>query len=335
MKKIIFESKRLSKLSGINENISDDTVNDTMFGGDDEDESSDEQDVMSSEQDSQIAPALENVYGAGELPDLSQDEKAFKTSKRPIPIEFRYSKSDGWIETKEGSVPAAKGDAIMTGVEGEKWPIQAATFATTYTDLKDGTAVPSRVSPVWAKEMTEPFQVKVSWGDALLQGSPYDYLVQYGVGDYGAVGASIFQKSYNQKQENQEQENQEQDLQEDKMKITRSQLKQLIKEELSRAMSARDALAASHNQNRVNAIKTNKSVTNAVSRPQAGGAYGPDEDYHNAYNEWSEHSALLDRFKLETGLDPDDSPDEFFTWIRGQEKESLSYLDTDKRYSGI
>jgi hypothetical protein len=296
MKKILFESKRLAKLSGINENNKE---------------------------------LLKEVFGDDEIPELSQDEKAFQTSKKPIPAEFRIATEAETIETKEGPVDANPGDAIMTGVEGEQWPIPAEKFASTYDDLEDGTAA-KRDIKVWVKEMPEQFQVKVSWSDALLQGEPGDYLVQYGDNDYGVVGASIFQKSYNQKQENQEV-----DLQENKMKITRSQLKQLIKEEISRAMSARDALAASHNQNRVRDIKTNKSVTNAVSRPQASGAYGPDEDYHNAYNEWSEHSALLDRFKLETGLDPDDSPDEFFAWIRGQEKESLSYLDTDKRYSGI
>ena len=90
---------------------------------------------------------------------------------------------------------AKAGDAIMTGTEGEQWPIPAEKFAQTYDDLGDGTASKKNI-PVFAKEMSEPFQVKVSWSDDLLQGAPGDYLVQYGPGDYGVVGREIFGKTY-------------------------------------------------------------------------------------------------------------------------------------------
>ena len=87
------------------------------------------------------------------------------------------------------------GDAIMTGTEGEQWPIPAEKFAQTYDDLGDGTAAKKNI-PVFAMEMHEPFQVKVSWSDDLLQGEVGDYLVQYGPGDYGVVGREIFGKTY-------------------------------------------------------------------------------------------------------------------------------------------
>ena len=44
--------------------------------------------------------------------------------------------------------------------------------------------------------MQEPFQVKVSWSADLLQGEAGDFLVQYGPGDYGVVGAEIFKETY-------------------------------------------------------------------------------------------------------------------------------------------
>tara|TARA_B100000214_G_scaffold332240_1_gene273639 strand:+ start:913 stop:1362 length:450 start_codon:yes stop_codon:yes gene_type:complete len=136
---------------------------------------------------------LNETIGLDDNPDLSQD--GFKTAKKPIPLQFRYAKGDGWIKTKEGEVRMKAGDAIMTGTEGENWPIPAEKFAQTYDDLGDGTAAKKNI-PVFAKEMDQPFQVKVSWSNDLLQGEPGDYLVQYGPGDYGVVGREIFAKTY-------------------------------------------------------------------------------------------------------------------------------------------
>jgi len=65
---------------------------------------------------------LNETVGLEDNPDLSQD--GFQTAKKPIPLEFRYAETDETIETKEGSVAAKAGDAIMTGTEGEQWPIQ-------------------------------------------------------------------------------------------------------------------------------------------------------------------------------------------------------------------
>jgi hypothetical protein len=75
-------------------------------------------------------------------------------------------------------------------------------------------------------------------------------------------------------------------------------------------------------------------ITNAFQAPAAYGAYGPDDDYHAAYDKWSEHSAILDRFKSETDLDPDQNPAEFFGWLRDLEKENPS-LGLSNRYSGV
>ena len=138
---------------------------------------------------------LNETIGLDEQPDLSQDPDGFETAKKPIPLSFRYAEADETIETKEGPVRATAGAVVMTGTEGEQWPIPAEKFAQTYDDLGDGTAAKKNI-PVFAKEMAVPFQVKVSWSDDLLQGRPSDYLVQYGPGDYGVVGREIFGKTY-------------------------------------------------------------------------------------------------------------------------------------------
>ena len=138
---------------------------------------------------------LNETIGLDEQPELSQDPDGFETAKRPIPLNFRYAEEAETIETKEGPVTAEAGAAIMTGTEGEQWPIPGEKFEQTYDVLEPGTAAKKNI-PVFAKEMAEPFQVKVSWSDDLLGGEAGDYLVQYGPGDYGVVGREIFEKTY-------------------------------------------------------------------------------------------------------------------------------------------
>ena len=138
---------------------------------------------------------LTEAIGADENPDLSQEPDAFETAKKPIPLNFRYAEDGETIETKEGPVNANAGDAVMTGTEGEQWPIPRESFEQTYDILEPGVAAKKDI-PVFAKEMQEPFQVKVTWSDDLLQGEPGDFLVQYGPGDYGVVGREIFRKTY-------------------------------------------------------------------------------------------------------------------------------------------
>jgi hypothetical protein len=138
---------------------------------------------------------LNEAIGGDINPELSQDPDGFESAKKPIPVVFELAGEDKTIETKEGSVRAMAGDAIMTGVEGEQWPIPIEKFNQTYDDLGDGTASKKDI-PVFVKEMSEPFQVKVSWSDDLLSGEAGDYLVQYGPGDYGVVGKDIFLKTY-------------------------------------------------------------------------------------------------------------------------------------------
>jgi len=138
---------------------------------------------------------LREVIGLDDNPDLSQDPGGFETAKKPIPLQFRYADDEETIQTKEGPVSAQKGDAIMTGTEREHWPIPAEKFEQTYNVLEPGLAAKKDI-PVFAKEMIEPFQVKVSWSDDLLRGEGGDYLVQYGPGDYGVVGREIFGRTY-------------------------------------------------------------------------------------------------------------------------------------------
>jgi hypothetical protein len=115
--------------------------------------------------------------------------------KRPILHPYRIAQHDELIQTREGSVQARAGDYVLTGVEGEVWPIPAKKFFATYEVA--GTAIcRKRPIEVLAMQMDRPFIVKVSWQDSALSGEAGDWLVQYGEQSYGVVGESIFAKTY-------------------------------------------------------------------------------------------------------------------------------------------
>ncbi len=51
--------------------------------------------------------------------DLGKDPKAVIAIKKPVLLEVHFAKEDGTVEIKEGQKSYEKGDAIMTGTEGE------------------------------------------------------------------------------------------------------------------------------------------------------------------------------------------------------------------------
>lgn len=140
---------------------------------------------------------VSSVIGDTFMPDLSNDPASFKCFKKPIPLEFRIAQGPEQVKTKEGPVDAKAGDYIMTGTKGENWPIPGDQFNYDILtqDGNTGTAAKKKII-VSAKEMNEPFEVKVSWSSSTLKGKPSDYLVQYGPGDYGVVDREIFEETY-------------------------------------------------------------------------------------------------------------------------------------------
>jgi len=140
---------------------------------------------------------MSGVIGQDVSPDLKTVSGAFATAKLPLPLKFTFAEVGQAVETREGGQHAEVGDAIMTGTEGERWPIPRQTFEETYDVLEPGVAAKKDI-PVHAKQMDEPFSVKPPWSDTALQGEAGDYLVQYGPGDYGTVGREIFGKTYKQ-----------------------------------------------------------------------------------------------------------------------------------------
>lgn len=59
-----------------------------------------------------------------------------KAIKKPIPVNAFQTKKPLDIKTLEGTMHANAGDWILTGVDGEQWPVKNKIFRQTYKILK-------------------------------------------------------------------------------------------------------------------------------------------------------------------------------------------------------
>ena len=118
-----------------------------------------------------------------------------KAFKKALPVPFSFLTADAVIQTLEGPVSAKAGDALMTGVKGEQWPIQGEKFGKTYDIVGAGLAAKKKVV-VEVQEMDTEFSVFVSWANSTLVGKPGDFKVTYGPNDEGVVEREIFFSTY-------------------------------------------------------------------------------------------------------------------------------------------
>lgn len=122
------------------------------------------------------------------------DQGAFSTFKHPAPISYETATESGTVETLEGPINYLAGHKIITGPKGEKYPVTPIKFAAYYDDNGDGTATPKKIMKV-AKLADHDGVLHTSWGN-LNYSKGQDYIVKHGPGDYGAVKADIFAKTY-------------------------------------------------------------------------------------------------------------------------------------------
>lgn len=118
---------------------------------------------------------------------------------RELDVEFATSASE--VQTPEGAVRAAPGDAILTGSLGERWPVPRARFAEKYRPVpptRAGSAGRYISVPIdiLAVPMRESFEVLLTDGVSRLLGHPGDWLVDYGDGSLGVVAQRIFAATY-------------------------------------------------------------------------------------------------------------------------------------------
>jgi hypothetical protein len=64
--------------------------------------------------------------------------------RRPVIVEAVQIWEDTYIDTLEGRMHASPGDWVVTGVDGERWPVKPDIFARTYELVTEqGQATPA------------------------------------------------------------------------------------------------------------------------------------------------------------------------------------------------
>ncbi len=119
-----------------------------------------------------------------------------KVLKKAIRHTFRIAAFEEVVRTKEGLVTAGPGDAVLTGVQGELWPIRWTTFEATYDyDLASMTCAKQPLI-VEAYRMDEPFEVRVGEANEPIRGVAGDYRLASHQSDFGIVSKDIFELTY-------------------------------------------------------------------------------------------------------------------------------------------
>lgn len=132
---------------------------------------------------------------------LSTHPDAVLVISRTEPRPVVFARSAGTIQTLEGQVRYAEGDAILTGPKGEQWPVARARFDAAYLPLapdgggRDG-LYQKQPQRCWALVLIGDRTVPLSSGRGSLKGKAGDVLLEYGPGDRSIVAADIFAALY-------------------------------------------------------------------------------------------------------------------------------------------
>jgi len=132
---------------------------------------------------------------------LSDDRRHVVARKLERPVQVRFTPEACTVQTPEGVVHAQSGDAILTGIAGERWRVSRAHFADKYrpappTQAGESGAYLSLRTRILALQMAEPFEVLLADGQSKLTGRASDWLVDYGDGSLGIVSQAIFATTY-------------------------------------------------------------------------------------------------------------------------------------------
>lgn len=122
--------------------------------------------------------------------------------RKSITLSVQFAHENAVIQTLEGPVACAEGDAIVTGVREEHWPIQRSRFMATYQHAsdknlmgRDGLYQRKSIS-VQARRLETAEALTLGNNRGSLAGRPGDWLVQSEEGDFWIVADGIFQETY-------------------------------------------------------------------------------------------------------------------------------------------
>jgi hypothetical protein len=124
-----------------------------------------------------------------------------RATSRPVRRNIVFATRPGTIDTAEGPVRHRKGDAIITGAEGERWPASRSYVDARYIPVDGGQMGTDGVYEkiphvVRALRLMQPGRVDLLGAMGILSGEAGDWIVDYGEGDVALVGRSKFPALY-------------------------------------------------------------------------------------------------------------------------------------------
>jgi PGDYG protein len=146
-------------------------------------------------------PSFHCAHGDGYLQEISNNPNCIVVRARAREVSVTFATVEDLIDTIEGQVLAHVGDAVVTGVLGERWPIDRARFHQKYAPVaptrcgRCGT-YRRRQTLAHALRQDHAFFVHLAAGHSRLTGTSGDWLVDYGDGTLGIVAAAVFERSY-------------------------------------------------------------------------------------------------------------------------------------------
>jgi hypothetical protein len=130
------------------------------------------------------------------------DQLSFmKYLKKLIPAQVEFAKEAGSLSTLEGDVAYFPGDALMTGVKGEHWPIRRARFEATYepmppTRMGENGVYLKTPMPVTARQAYSEEKVSLPDTQGILKARAGDWILTSEDGHQWVVADDIFRDSY-------------------------------------------------------------------------------------------------------------------------------------------
>ena len=122
--------------------------------------------------------------------------------KKPLAVQVSFATSAGILRTLEGPVAYERGDALATGVAGERWPIRRDRFERTYSPADAGGAMGldgrfTRIPVVvQARRVDGACCVGLPEGRGILEAKTGDWIVAAPDGEVWVVDDGIFRESY-------------------------------------------------------------------------------------------------------------------------------------------
>lgn len=129
---------------------------------------------------------------------MNQSDKFIKT---PILVSVEFASMDGALETLEGIVPYKQGDALLTGLKNERWPVVKSLFDKNYNPIEgikrgqDG-SYQKRSILVSAVQAQDNSFIRIKNNNIYLACRKGDWIITAEDGAQWVVAEDIFIKTY-------------------------------------------------------------------------------------------------------------------------------------------